>query len=98
MVKHLTVTITGKVQNIGFRFSALDEALELGLVGFVRNQGKNQVYIEAEGEVDKLKAFLKWCHMGPQGAKIDKVDYASTEELKNFEGFQYEPKDVVENE
>lgn len=96
MIKHLTITITGKVQEVGFRFSALDEALELGLTGFVKNQGKNQVYIEAEGEVEKLKAFLKWCHLGPKGAKIDKVDYASTEELKNFESFEYEPKDTVE--
>lgn len=94
MIKHLTITITGKVQDVGFRFAALDEALELGLTGFVKNQGTNQVYIEAEGEVDNLKAFLKWCHMGPKGAKIDKVDYQSTETLQNFEGFQFEPENV----
>jgi acylphosphatase len=96
MIKHLTITITGKVQEVGFRFSALDEALELGLTGFVRNQGRNQVYIEVEGEVEKLKTYLRWCHTGPKGAKIDKVDYASSEDLKNFEGFAYEPKDEVE--
>lgn len=90
MIKHLDITITGKVQGVGFRFAALDEALELGLKGLVKNQDRNQVVIEAEGEVEKLKMFLKWCHEGPKGAKIDKVDYASTEELKNFEEFQAE--------
>lgn len=90
MIKHVTITITGKVQNVGFRFSALDLALELGLFGFVKNVDKNKIYIEVEGEVDQLKQFLKWCHQGPQGAKIDNVDYQSTEELKNFTEFKTE--------
>ncbi len=87
MIKHVTITITGKVQGVGFRYSALDEALELGLQGFAKNQDKNQIYIEVQGEVEKLKQFLRFCHTGPQGCKIDKVDYASSEELKEFEGF-----------
>ena len=87
MIKHLDITITGKVQNVGFRYAALDEALELGLKGFAKNQNRNQIYIEAEGEVDQLKAFLRFCHEGPRGSKINKVDYASTEELKSFEEF-----------
>jgi acylphosphatase len=90
MIKHLDITITGKVQDVGFRYAALDEALELGLKGLVKNENRNQIHIEAEGEVDQLKIFLRWCHEGPKGAKIDKVDYASTEELKNFEEFNIE--------
>lgn len=90
MIKHVTITITGKVQGVGFRYSALDEALELNLKGFVKNVGKNQIYIEVQGEIDQLKQFLRFCHTGPQGSKIDKVDYASSEELKEFEGFTIE--------
>lgn len=86
MIKHLEITIQGKVHGVGFRFSAIETALELGLVGFVKNSGKN-VYIEAEGEVDNLKAFLRWCHEGPKGALIEKVEYVSSENLKNFKGF-----------
>ncbi len=90
MIKHVDITITGKVQGVGFRYSALDEALELGLKGIVKNLNRNQIQIEVEGEVDILKQYLRWCHQGPQGCKIDKVDYASTEELKNFEEFKIE--------
>ncbi len=90
MTKHVTITITGKVQGVGFRYSALDEALELGLQGFAKNQDKNQIYIEVQGEVEQLKQFLRFCHTGPQGTKIEKVDYASSEELKEFEGFTIE--------
>lgn len=90
MIKHVNITIMGKVQNTGFRFSALDKALELGLFGFVKNVDRDKIYIEIEGEVDLLKEFLKWCHAGPQGAKVDKVDYESTEELKGFTEFNTE--------
>ena len=90
MIKHVDITITGKVQKVGFRFSALEQALDLGLNGLVRNQGSNEVYIEVEGEIDHLKKFLGWCHRGPQGSNIEKVDYAATEELKNFTEFKAE--------
>lgn len=90
MIKHVTITITGKVQGVGFRYSALEKALELGITGIVKNQERNQIYLEVEGEVDLLKEFLKWCHIGPQGSKIDKVDYQSTEELKGYTEFNIE--------
>lgn len=90
MIKHVNITITGKVQNVGFRFSALDKALELGLFGTVKNMDRDKIYIEVEGEVEQLKEFLRFCHQGPTGSRIQKVDYESTEELKNFTEFSTE--------
>ncbi len=90
MKKHVSITIHGQVQKVGFRFSAIEKALEWNLTGLVKNYNNDQVQIEVEGELDDLQKFLKWCHVGPQGAKIDKVDYASSEELQNYETFQGE--------
>lgn len=90
MKKHVSITVHGKVQKVGFRFSAIDKALEWNLVGIVKNYDNDKVQIEIEGELDDLQKFLKWCHVGPQGAKIEKVDYASSEELQNYETFQGE--------
>ncbi len=87
MVKHVSITIHGKVQGVGFRFSAIEKAIELGLTGEIKNYEKDKVQIEVEGEVELLKQFLGWCHRGPQGAKVEKVDYASTEELQKYEKF-----------
>ena len=90
MIKHVDITITGKVQGVGFRYCALDEAIELGLSGVVKNVGKNQIVIAVEGEVENLKKFLRFCHQGPQGAQIEKVDYTSTETLQDYEEFTIE--------
>lgn len=90
MKKHVNITVTGNVQKVGFRFAAIDQALELGLTGVVKNYEDNQVKIEVEGEVDALKMFLRWCHIGPKDAKVEKVDYESLEELQNYENFSAE--------
>ncbi len=90
MRKHVSITVHGKVQKVGFRFSAIEKALEIGLVGIINNYETDKVQIEIEGEMEGLQKFLKWCHVGPQGAVIEKVDFASTEELQNYENFSAE--------
>lgn len=90
MNKHVSIAITGKVQGVGFRYCTIEKALELGLTGLVKNYEKNKVLIEVEGPVDQIQPFLKWCHRGPEGAKIEKVDYQSSEELQNYDDFSAE--------
>lgn len=90
MKKNVKIIIHGKVQGVGFRFSAVEKALEWNLTGTVQNYEDNKLELEVEGELDDLQKFLKWCHRGPEGAKIEKVDFESSEELKNFEKFEAE--------
>lgn len=90
MKKHLSITINGKVQGVGFRFAAIDKAIEHELTGIVKNYEQDKVQIEVEGDIDSLQPFLKWCHVGPQGSQIDKVDYVSTEDLQKYETFSAE--------
>lgn len=90
MKKHVSITVHGKVQKVGFRYSAIEKALEWNLAGLVKNYENDKVQIEVEGEVDDLQKFLKWCHFGPEGAQINKVDYKSSEDLENYETFQAE--------
>jgi two-component system LytT family response regulator len=46
---HKNIRITGRVQGVGFRYSARSLASSLGIKGFVRNLPNGEVYIEAEG-------------------------------------------------
>ena len=85
-MKHYNILITGRVQQIGFRFSAMQAAYRYGIHGFVQNMKDDTVYIEAEGEDEQMTYFFQWCHKGPLGAKVEKVEITEGE-LKNFKAF-----------
>ena len=57
-MKPIQITISGKVQNVGFRFHTHKKAQQLGVKGFVKNLANGNVYIEAEAEEDNLDQFI----------------------------------------
>lgn len=71
---HKNIRITGRVQGVGFRYSARSMARSMGIRGFVRNLPNGDVYIEAEGDYSRIEEYLKWCHQGPSRAIIKLVD------------------------
>jgi acylphosphatase len=73
-VKHLSIKISGIVQGVFFRASTKDAAERLGISGFVRNEPDGSVYIEAEGEEEKLTQFMEWCRHGPPRASVEKCE------------------------
>ncbi|NLI23726.1 MAG: acylphosphatase [Bacteroidales bacterium] len=73
MLKHVNITVRGRVQGVGFRYSALEAAEELGIKGFVRNMPDGSVYIEAEGEEEEVLQFIEWCRQGPGYAYVKEV-------------------------
>lgn len=56
--KQIHVFYTGKVQGVGFRFTAQDFARELGIKGWVKNLHGGQVEVVAQADEDTLKLFL----------------------------------------
>lgn len=86
LIQHLNIKIYGQVQGVFFRVSAKEEAEKLGIKGFARNERDGTVYIEAEGDEVNLDKFIKWCHDGPEAAKVDKVEITKGP-LKNFSEF-----------
>ena len=70
----LHVLIAGRVQGVGFRFSARQEAAELGLEGWVRNLPDGRVEGEFTGERSGLDRMLAWCRVGPAFARVDDVE------------------------
>jgi len=74
MTKHISIKITGWVQGVGFRFCAYEKFAELELLGKAENTQDRGVLVEAEGPEEKLSLLAEWCHKGPMGAKVDRVD------------------------
>jgi len=87
MRKHLNIKVFGRVQGIFFRATAKEQADKLNLLGFARNEKDGSVYIEAEGEEEKLDKFVKWCYIGPSMAGVEKVEIIE-DKLKNFLQFE----------
>lgn len=86
MKKHFSIRVFGKVQGVFFRASTKEQAEELGIKGFVRNENDGSVYIEAEGEEEPLQTFIGWCKTGPPKAHVDQCVIHSGE-IKGFKNF-----------
>jgi acylphosphatase len=52
------VTYTGRVQGVGFRYTAQRLAAGFPITGYVRNLSNGNVELVAEGESDQVQAFL----------------------------------------
>jgi acylphosphatase len=59
MKQRVHVYYSGRVQGVGFRYTALDLAENLGITGWVRNLRDGRVEILAESDEDKLNSFLE---------------------------------------
>jgi acylphosphatase len=70
----ISMIISGRVQGVFFRYKTQQEALKLGLTGWVRNLDGGQVEVLAEGEKDKLEELVKWCKSGPRSAKVENLE------------------------
>ena len=82
------VRIEGRVQGVGFRWSAVEEARRLRLTGWVRNTLEGGVEAVAEGSRDAVDRFLAWCHEGPRMARVEAVrdrEEPATDEFESFE-------------
>jgi len=78
----LRAIVRGRVQGVGFRFSALERAGELALQGWIRNLPDGTVEAFAQGSAEALEEFLSWLKMGPSSARVDGVEttWGTTEE------------------
>ncbi|MDR1468261.1 MAG: acylphosphatase [Spirochaetaceae bacterium] len=68
-----SAVVTGRVQGVGFRWTAAAEAERLGVKGWVRNTSGGEVEVWAEGPEAAAHEFLAWLHRGPRHARVDEV-------------------------
>lgn len=65
--------VSGRVQGVGFRYSAIREGRALGIRGTVANRPDGSVEVVAEGDAPRLAALLSWLEKGPPGARVREV-------------------------
>ncbi|MEW6095964.1 MAG: acylphosphatase [bacterium] len=68
------VYISGYVQGVFFRAYTRDEALKLGITGWVRNLADGRVEAVFEGDQLQVEKIISWCHKGPPPARVRNVE------------------------
>lgn len=81
------IFISGRVQGVGYRFSTVEQAYELGISGWVRNLPDRRVEAVFEGSKTAVEEMIRWCYRGPRGAVVQDVavEYEALERLRGFE-------------
>jgi acylphosphatase len=68
------VHVTGDVQGVGFRYSAIHQANAIGVTGWVRNLWDGRVEAMIEGEESLVQQMVEWCRQGPRSAEVTDLD------------------------
>lgn len=85
--KRLRVRIEGLVQGVYFRAHAEEEAIRLGLAGWVRNRPDRSVEAVFEGEAEAVERMLAWCHRGSPMSQVQRVAVQAEEPQGETGGF-----------
>jgi acylphosphatase len=81
------ILVSGRVQGVGFRWSAQAAAQRLGIAGWVRNLPDGSVEVHAQGAPAAVEAMVAWLGRGPAGAEICRVDEEPAAVEPALEGF-----------
>lgn len=67
------------MQGVFFRDTTRREAESRGVAGWVRNRPDGAVEAVFEGDPAAVEAMLAFCHDGPRGATVERVDVSEEE-------------------
>ncbi|MBJ7331625.1 MAG: acylphosphatase [Solirubrobacteraceae bacterium] len=69
----IRATVRGRVQGVFFRQATVDQAEDLDIFGWVRNDDDGAVLVHAEGDADAVEALVAFLHQGPPNAHVEEV-------------------------
>ena len=83
--------ISGRVQGVFYRASAQQQAVKLGLSGWVRNLPDGRVELLACGDQTVLEELEKWLQIGPDDAKVSNIEVIAESQKELAETFEVKP-------
>jgi acylphosphatase len=79
------VTISGRVQGVGYRYFVERQARSQGLEGWVRNRRDGSVEAVFSGPADAVTAVIAACRRGPSSARVEMLrDEAGNPDMLNL--------------
>lgn len=80
----------GRVQGVGFRYTVEQTALEIGLLGWVKNLPDNQVEAVCEGTKENIELLIDKIKESALGSNIKKIDCDWQKPTQEFRDFSIE--------
>lgn len=68
------VKISGRVQGVGFRHFTRQNAQDLGITGWVRNERNGDVEAVLEGDKENVQKMIERLRSGPRTARVDDIN------------------------
>jgi acylphosphatase len=87
-VETVSVTISGRVQGVGFRAATVRQAHSLKITGWVRNNANGTVEALLQGPHEAVDQMLSWLLVGPPTARVDQVDTNEVITERRFDRFE----------
>jgi acylphosphatase len=81
------VFVTGKVQGVYYRQTAMEAARAHGVSGWIRNLQDGRVETVLEGDESNVSSVIEWCKRGPAKAQVEKVEVISEGYTGEFSQF-----------
>ena len=88
--KSCHVFVSGRVQGVGYRYSAARAAAKYRISGWVRNNFDGSVELECEGFAKDIDNFIAWLKSGPPGARVTSVEIKEKEYQGVYSRFSVE--------
>lgn len=88
MKKKAHVYVSGRVQGVFFRATTRKQARKRGVTGWVKNLRDGRVEAVFEGDEQKVKEMLDFCHEGSSSARVQDVEVDWKEYRDEFSDFE----------
>ena len=78
-IKHYEIIVYGRVQGVGFRYAALNQARSLNLKGWVENLRDGSVRTAIQGDDISCRAYIQWCRSGSGYSWVERMEISEKE-------------------
>ena len=74
METQFEISVYGRVQGVGFRYAARNQARSLNLKGWIKNLPEGSVHTIIQGKTADCHAFIQWCRNGPGYSWVERLE------------------------
>ena len=89
-IRTVQVSISGRVQGVGFRAWVHTTARQFSLNGWVRNRRDGTVEVLFQGDAEQVSDMLQRCEHGPPAARVESVNVLG-EVNGTYDSFEFYP-------